>query len=375
MIEYDENGDEVIMVNPSFTPAEDVLNAFAARLGVPIVSKGSGRGWSMFSDMQQCWWKYYQRHVIKAPPRIPVAKDARDVGSIWHAFAAVYYYLMMRGELPSSVMEYALAKSIKRAQAKKRVVSCTCTELKRRFNRAGDCPVGTRIGNHPIGATCPPDEAYSDEAFIEAPKAQDLVVQHPRLEELRDELLARNCNPEAVHEAWRIWDAYTWKYQSDYLIPLAIERHLCDRQTGFTTRFDLLARVDEPPAPNLPGTYIVEHKTAGRFDEQTVDGWDIDGEILGEIAFYERNNLAAKYGVLRGVIVNVAGKQKDPQFHRAFVPVSAFQYQRHVKDLRRWQIFEAQNRRLNTWPRSTRNCFDRYGKCEYYDDCRLPEGK
>lgn len=189
--------------------------------------------------------------------------------------------------------------------------------------------------------------------------------------ELKDKLLVKGVNPQAIYEAWRLYEAYRAKYEDDYLIPLAVEESAKDPRTGFTCRYDLIARIDDPPHGYLKGTYVVERKTSAKFDMATLDAWDLDGEVLGQIAIYERAKLARRFGKLKGLIVDIVGKQQTPQFHRTFVAISSVQTRRHLKDLVIWSGLEQRFKRTGYFPRSLAGCVNRYGTCSFFDRCRI----
>jgi hypothetical protein len=195
---------------------------------------------------------------------------------------------------------------------------------------------------------------------------QDQLKLTPEV--LREELLDAKINIKVIMEAWRLYEAYSMHYNVDCLYPLAIEEWANDYEDN-TCRYDLVARVDEPQAGIVPGTWIVEHKTASRFDDATLDGWRNDGEVLGQIMIWKRANLDEIYGELRGVIVNITGKQKIPQFHRTIVPVQAWHVPEHAQDLKVWSALRQMCEVTDTWPRSRVNCVSRFGKCEMFDVC------
>jgi len=185
---------------------------------------------------------------------------------------------------------------------------------------------------------------------------------------LREELLASNVSAQMVMDSWRLYEAYASYYDNDYLTPLAVER-LAEGDEGVTCRYDLLARVEEARPGVVPGVFVCEHKTSSRFDQSTLEGWKNDGEVIGQIMVYQQANLAEIYGPLQGVIVNILGKQKVPQFTRVVVPVQAWQSEAHAHDLRMWRALEQMARVTNAWPRSRAGCVGRYGLCELFDHC------
>jgi hypothetical protein len=119
----------------------------------------------------------------------------------------------------------------------------------------------------------------------------------------------------------------------------------------------------------LAGTYGIEHKTAAKFDANTLEGWHGDGEVLGQVLTWERLHLEKKFGPLRGVMVNIIGKQKEPQFHRTIVSPTAFTLVQHAADLKNWNGKIAHAKAINDFPRSRNNCIRGFSRCEFWDHC------
>jgi intein/homing endonuclease len=115
---------------------------------------------------------------------------------------------------------------------------------------------------------------------------------------------------------------------------------------------------------------IITHNTASRFDGNTLDGWVIDGEILGEISLWQQLGLDHRFGKLQGVIVNLLGKQKkEPQVHRTLVAPVSFHIQQHLDDLKKWSGLIQLAKSTGSFPRARSGCIGRYGKCGYFDEC------
>ena len=174
---------------------------------------------------------------------------------------------------------------------------------------------------------------------------------------------------ENLMEAWRVWQGYAIEYENDYLVPLAVEYHVVDPKTKESARYDLIAKVENAHPGVVKGTYVVEHKTAGRFDDATLDGWRNDGEVLGQIMLWNRLKLNKKFGKLAGVMVNIAGKQKIQKFHRTIVPPQRWQINQHGKDLKVWQGQRVLAMATNSFPRARANCIGRWGKCSQWGHC------
>lgn len=191
---------------------------------------------------------------------------------------------------------------------------------------------------------------------------------------LKQQLQERGGNPEAILEAWRIFEAYEYNYQDDHLVPLAVEYTHVSRD-GKSTRYDLVARTEKSMEGFQPGIFVVEHKTASKFTQDMLTGWDLDGEILGEIALWSRPGRngapppAEVFGPLQGVIVNIVGKQQKPQFYRALVAPQSVMTRRHLKVLNHLDRRIDEHRRLRYWPQHFAGCISRYGKCDYWDLC------
>lgn len=188
----------------------------------------------------------------------------------------------------------------------------------------------------------------------------------------REELMNSGARTEAVIAGWRAYDAYALHYEQDYLFPLAIE-DWAQGDNGNTCRYDLIARIDVAQPGIVPGTWIVEHKTAARFTADLLEGWHNDGEVMGQIMVWKQAKLDKKYGKLRGTIVNIVGKQKIPQFQRVIVPAQRWHVSEHAEDLKVWSAFQEICRATDTFPKSRNNCVHRYGMCGYFQHCASNE--
>ena len=184
----------------------------------------------------------------------------------------------------------------------------------------------------------------------------------------RDSLMAAGARPQAVIEAWRLYEAYTNKYENDYLTPIAMEEWAADPD-GNTCRYDMIAEVRDAVAGVVPGVYIIEHKSASRFTADVLEGWRNDGEILGQIMIWKRAKLDKKYGKLRGTIVNIIGKQKTIQFHRTIVPAQKWHVTQHMEDLKMWSALQQMYAATGVWPKARANCVTKFGLCSFFDHC------
>lgn len=181
---------------------------------------------------------------------------------------------------------------------------------------------------------------------------------------LRDELLDGGAHAGPIMDAWQLYEAYAFRYENDYLRPLAVE--VAGVVGEHTCRWDLIAAVDDAQDGVQPGTYIVETKTTSRFD--SLNTWTNDGEIVGQLWIYEYGGYAEAWGPLRGVIMNIC-KKKNPDFQRMIIPPQAWQIDGHGRDLQQWDLLEQLYRTTGMWPRSRASCVTKYGPCALFAHC------
>ena len=190
-----------------------------------------------------------------------------------------------------------------------------------------------------------------------------------------DAIKNQNIDPILSEEVERIFNGYLDHYDGvDYIIPLAVEQTVVSDIYGWSCRYDLIARIDDPPLGVFPGIWAIDHKCMAIFDEPTLNGWDLDGEITGEATFWAGSPMEEKYGPLQGVMLNIVGKQKKPQkFHRTWMNYSKERQERHIANLQYWETVETGYRNAfegKQWPQSNGNCVGRYGKCGWYERCK-----
>ena len=187
---------------------------------------------------------------------------------------------------------------------------------------------------------------------------------------LKTYAIAKGGNPAFILEAWRVWVGYRLYYKFEDGQPLAVEQDLVDPRTGESTRFDTIMFYENDAPNRLAGTWIVEHKSASRFDQPTLYGWANDGEVIGQVALWKRLGLDRRYGPLQGVIVNILGKQpKEPKFHRTHVRPFDWQIEQHLRDLAIWEGKIQLAISSNSFPRARQSCIGRYGLCDLFEHC------
>lgn len=205
--------------------------------------------------------------------------------------------------------------------------------------------------------------------FLAAHYQQIIDAAYPLSPDDIYEVTRRFADPTFVEEAWRVFVAYRLYYQIEVIQPLAVEYDLKDPRTGESCRFDLIAYFPETVADRLAGTWIIEHKSTSRFDGDTLEGWGNDGEVIGQVALWKRLGLDLRFGKLQGVIVNLLGKHKVPQFVRTLVAPESWQIEAHRDDLKKWEALIQLSASTNSFPRARSGCINRYGRCSYFDEC------
>lgn len=198
-------------------------------------------------------------------------------------------------------------------------------------------------------------------------------------QELLDMLLDSPCEASFVAEAWRLYEAYALNYENDYIQPLGVEITGKDPETGNSCRYDLLVKIKTDITAKqaqqhglIPGgTYIFEHKTTKAIYADVLDGWDMDGEIRGEVALWDRDlTLEQRYGKLCGLVINVVSRAKRPEMRRILVAPSTLATKQHLKALEDWTEIEQFYTNQNIWPPASNGCVSKYGRCEFFNYCR-----
>lgn len=201
-----------------------------------------------------------------------------------------------------------------------------------------------------------------------------IVPNYPLTPEMVNQRVREwGCDPKIFEESWRLFTGYRLFYKLEVIQPLAVEFDLRDPRTNDSCRYDVIVYFPEERPGLLPGTYVLEHKTAARFDANTLEGWHGDGEVLGQVLHWERLGLHRRFGPLRGVIVNLLGKQKVAEFHRTIVAPTSFTVETHRRDLRNWNARIDHAKAIGDFPRSRNNCIRGYSRCDLWTHCTTPE--
>jgi hypothetical protein len=176
-----------------------------------------------------------------------------------------------------------------------------------------------------------------------------------------------------VLETERLFDAHSdyWPRNED-VEPLAVEWFAGSPELDYTCRYDFIGRVGpHDPYCHHPGVWIFERKSAAWLNEAVLNGWTLDGEILGQLRLWEPSGCAERFGELRGICVDVITKEKVPRFHRVYLPPMLPAVGQHDRWVRFTQAQIHTWRAVGVYPQSFSNCFGRYGRCPQYDNCAL----
>ena len=195
------------------------------------------------------------------------------------------------------------------------------------------------------------------------------------------------------------------KYQKeeyDTWCPRAIEHNLLawlpikvgKKTVGvpLSCRVDMILALKKPhevhpgPGPVPQGVYLCDWKTSSDITYDLVEGYGSDYQFLVQSAIFELGGHAKDFGQLRGILVSIAQKQrknskKEPNFdsfQRVEAPVSKSRLREFIECELKPTVSDFYNRLssdelraggLLAWPRDTRHCISRWGRCSFYDHC------
>lgn len=197
----------------------------------------------------------------------------------------------------------------------------------------------------------------------------DSPLEIPDLFKLKLELLDTGARGDVIEESWRISEGYMDHYMRDYFTPLAIEHPQIIDNPRYSCRYDLIAHIDAKNDLFIPaGTYIVDYKTKARIDEAALSAWQHDGELKGQALIYRENKLENIFGPLKGIIVDIIGKQKNQKFHRCIIPIQNNLLDEFHSGLHYWSN-QAEEYHKSNFKKREASCLGQYGKCDYYDMC------
>ena len=290
----------------------------------PRVGGPSGRGWSYWSSAMTCGEYFRRLHETENPP-IEVQHDqALQIGALFHTLEALYYggglgnayVLPNRGGLVSDLV-----------------------------------PMSGRRPRWKVPPTAADDlvaalKAMCDEAGLPAPRL-DIVLE------------AARCFD--VHTNW--WD------RREDVTPLGVEIFARHPRLNYTCRYDLIARVgnDDPLIP--PGVYVFEKKTTKWIDEMYLEGWGMDGEILGEFLCWEESGMRDIFGPLNGIVMDVVSKGKTVECRRVVLPPRTPLVAKHERLIKLQAARVEEWRAIGWFPQNFASCYRRGGRCSQWSRC------
>jgi hypothetical protein len=185
--------------------------------------------------------------------------------------------------------------------------------------------------------------------------------------DLLDKVQELGAEMAMVQEARRLYYGYAEHYGvegPDYgFEPVAVEYGAGIVGTH-TCRYDMLAW-------NQGSLWIYEHKTAHAETQDVLEGWWLDGEIIGEVYGYQLSDLNKLFGgPLTGVIINLLIKTHPPKFRRLEIIFPQKVVDSFARDRQHWAQQREQYRRRGHWPRSLQGCMSRYDMCQFWAHCR-----
>lgn len=299
------------LTNPNAKSIEQCIREAYESFGVPPLGGASTDGWSKLADYQRCPYRYWL--LYEQPPNVSFLTDEKNGVEVPAALelGALFHSML--------AMHYS-------QNAKSMLFSPTESML------------------------------FSDTKSMLFPTPYALA----------ERVAALGGNLAIVDEAKRLYGAYFGQYgnpQDEGITSLAVELG-AGIEGIHTCRYDLLAERKDA------GVWIIEHKTASSETRQVLEGWWLDGEILGEVYAYKLSGLDKVYGPLVGVCVNITFKTKVPKFRRVEVVVTDDLVEAYARDIAWWKGSRSACKSTGQWPRKLQGCISRYDTCTFFDHCR-----
>lgn len=157
----------------------------------------------------------------------------------------------------------------------------------------------------------------------------------------------------AVNDQWRV---------------IAVEEEIIYEgpEFNYSARLDLVVEDLE-----RGGMWIVEHKSTATITANSMQGYLLDVQTLGQCWLMYKCIDLTKYPHFRGLIVNMTSKQKTPKHERVFVyptPVHMREFERSTEARTKMHAFAAEL----GYPKMLGNCTGAaqyFGACAYFDIC------
>lgn len=336
-------------------PMDQAADAAAEALGLPLLGGPSGSGWSNYSTAQQCpflWEQTYGRDGERDGRERTKPAEELQIGGLFHNLLALYYGFGLADGAAFYHKRGLLAPS-----------------LAEKFGKRGRKTTRDRItiSNDAADRLLAYLKAQADPGLLLSGGGEDVIA----FPEARPSLTM-------ILEAERIFDAHTNFYGSgqEDVEPLAIEWFAKHPLLGYTCRYDAIVRL----GPNDPyvregaleaGSVLIhERKSARYLSEIALEGWFLDGEILGQLLLWEPSGCERLFGPLAGLVVDVTTKEKVPKFSRILVPKNPVTVREHARGIAYQNAEIALWKATGYFPKRWVSCW-RYGrKCGLYTQCR-----
>lgn len=335
-------------------PLDEAVARASEKLSLPSIGGPSGRGWSFLSTAQRCAHLFNASYPTDA--RASIEKllalahggekrnpaPALQVGGLYHNLQGLYYGVGLGEAL---LVDRGLISA----------------ELKPK-----------RVGR-PKRVQLPPDAA--DQLLKELHAMADATVDlAPSVE---GGTPARRPAPSLISEAERCFDAHTsyWGAGREDVTPLAIEWLAFNEALNYTCRYDMVGALGANDPLVSAGSFkagdvfIYERKTSAWLSEMVLDGWFLDGEVLGEILNWKPSGCESLFGPLKGVIVDIVTKTKVPKLHQVIIPADLPTVQDHERWIKYTQGEIAMWEATGVYPKRFTQCFDRWGRCGMWHNC------
>jgi hypothetical protein len=204
--------------------------------------------------------------------------------------------------------------------------------------------------------------------------------------------------PDIATEVKRLLYAYFAAYQQEDIDTFdvrAVEREIIGEveYKGTTApvyaRLDLLVRKKTkdqtvlPAGPCPDGVWIIDHKTSSRMSQDLLEGYKMDGQFLLMSYLWHQQNFDQIYGPLKGFVMNIITKTKNPELKRLQIDIGdddRERFQRMVAptivEMHTRMQDDAEKANEDNWPMNFAMCKNPsgYGPCEYMTLC-LSHGK
>lgn len=309
---------------------EAVDNIFNQRKW-PLLGGPSGRGWSFFSVAMRCAQLFRATYDVPAQalaervkrlPGLPL-----QIGALFHTLMALYYGAGLGNATVLPDRGGLVAEAVK------------LPSRRRRFT---------------VPSTAADDLIAVLKQLCESDQPSPLL--------------------DVVLEAERLFDAHTDFYGRgrEDVAPLGVEVFAEHPQLGYTCRYDMIGAVGlHDPVIQTPGVFIFERKTTRWIDEKYLEGWALDGEVLGQLSCWKPSGMEAMFGPLAGIVIDVVSKGRIPECRRVILPATLPAVAQHERWVRYHNAQIHLWRAMGLYPQSYANCWGRYGRCSEFDNCVL----